>query len=126
MTIEEQPLKIIGVDALLGEVQDMLAGGYRLVAISCTKAEEQFEISYSFGLDLLFTTLRIVVSGEEEVPSISSMFWGAFIYENEMHDLFGIPVKGMNIDFKGTLIRTAKQYPFRVTTFRGEGPCQNR
>ena len=76
MTIEEQPLKIIGVDALLGEVQDMLAGGYRLAAISCTKAEELYEISYSFGLDLLFTTLRIVVSGEQEVPSISSMYLG--------------------------------------------------
>jgi ech hydrogenase subunit D len=126
MTIEEQPLKVIGVDALLGGVQEMLSAGYRLVAISCAKVEEQYEISYSFGHDLLFTTLRIVISGDQEVPSISSMYWGAFIYENEMHDLFGIPVKGMNIDFKGTLIRTAKQYPFRVTTFRGEGPCQNR
>jgi ech hydrogenase subunit D len=98
MTIEEQPVREIGVDALLGEVQDMLAGGYRLAAICCTKADEQYEISYSFGLDLRFTTLRIVVSGEREIPSISSMYWGAFIYENEMHDLFGIPVKGMNID----------------------------
>ena len=31
------------------------------------------------------------------------MYWNAFIYENEMHDLFGIQVRGMNIDFKGTL-----------------------
>ena len=52
------------------------------------------------------------------------MYWGAFIYENEMHDLFGIPVRGMNIDYKGTLIRTAVRYPFGMPAAgtKGEKP----
>jgi len=51
------------------------------------------------------------------------MYWNSFIYENEMHDLFGIPVRGMNIDFKGTFIRTAVKYPFSqppVTVTKGD------
>jgi ech hydrogenase subunit D len=51
------------------------------------------------------------------------MYWNAFIYENEMHDLFGIQVRGMNIDFKGTLIRTAVKHPFGqppVTVTKGD------
>jgi ech hydrogenase subunit D len=54
------------------------------------------------------------------------MYWGAFIYENEMHDLFGVAVKGMNVDFSGNFIRTSVPYPFRNLTFRGEGPCQEK
>jgi ech hydrogenase subunit D len=53
------------------------------------------------------------------------MYWNSFIYENEMHDLFGIQVRGMNIDFKGTLIRTAVKFPFSqplVTVIKGDKP----
>jgi len=50
------------------------------------------------------------------------MYWGAFVYENEMHDLFGIRVRGMNIDFKGTFIRTSIKYPFSVPSAKGEKP----
>ena len=53
------------------------------------------------------------------------MYWNSFIYENEMHDLFGIQVRGMNIDFKGTLFQTAVKFPFSiapVTPIKGEKP----
>ncbi|MFA5416444.1 MAG: NADH-quinone oxidoreductase subunit C, partial [Methanoregula sp.] len=60
---------------------------------------------------------------DQEVPSISGMYWGAFVYENEMHDLFGIQVKGINIDYKGNLIKTTIKYPFGAgAVLKGEKP----
>jgi ech hydrogenase subunit D len=49
------------------------------------------------------------------VPSISSIYSCAFLYENEMHDLFELQVDGMVVDFKGNLYKTAMKYPFGST-----------
>ncbi len=107
---------------LIGEVETLKNAGYRLAAISCVKVGEVYEINYSFDKEYELENLRITVTGDADVPSITGMYWGAFVYENEMHDLFGIQVRGMNIDFKGTFIRTAIKYPFSVTTTKGEKP----
>ena len=32
--------------------------------------------------------------------------WSSFIYENEIHDLYGINIKNINIDYKGKFYRT--------------------
>jgi ech hydrogenase subunit D len=125
MTREEQAIIPIDVQKLIGSVEQFRNEGYRLVQIGCTKVGEIFEINYSFDKDFTFKNLRITVTAETEVPSISGMYWGAFVYENEMHDLFGIQVRGMNIDFKGTFIRTAIKYPFgipNVTVVKEEKP----
>jgi ech hydrogenase subunit D len=126
MKIEEQKTTFITVEDLIGQVEKFRTSGYRLVQVNCTKIGEQFEINYSFEKEYQFENIRIVVEPETEVPSITGMFWGAFVYENEMHDLFGVQVRGMNIDFHGTFIRTSVPYPFRNLVFKGEGPCQEK
>ncbi len=123
MTMEADETTVIERDHLIGRVEEFNKQGYRLVQLHCTKVGDMYEINYSFDLDYQFRNLRIVVDGQTEVPSISGIYWGAFIYENEMHDLFGIRVVGMNIDFDGNLFRTAVKNPFSNPTFRGEGPC---
>ena len=122
MTIGLQTTKSIEVSRLIGEVETLKNAGYRLSAISCVKVGEVYEINYSFDKEYELENLRITVTLDTEVPSITGMYWGAFVYENEMHDLFGIQVRGMNIDFKGTFIKTAIKYPFSVTTAKGEKP----
>ena len=122
MTIGLQTTKPVEVSRLIGEVEQLKNAGYRLSAISCVKVGEVYEINYSFDKEYELENLRITVTGDTEVPSITGMYWGAFVYENEMHDLFGIQVRGMNIDFKGTFIKTAIKYPFSVTTVKGEKP----
>jgi ech hydrogenase subunit D len=126
MKIEEQTTTEIEGANLIGKVQSYRAGGYRLVQVTCTAVGDHFEINYSFEKDLRFETIRITIDHDTEVPSISGMYWGAFVYENEMHDLFGVQVKGMNVDFHGNFIRTAVPYPFRTQVFKGEGPCHDR
>lgn len=126
MKPENQEMRVIELVNLIGEVEDYKNKGYRLVNMSCTKTGEEYDINYSFELDFRFENIRIIISHDTDIPSISGIYWGAFIYENEMHDLFGIHVRGMNVDFKGNLIRTSVPYPFSNTSFKGEGPCQNR
>ena len=125
MTLEKQTTTSIDIGKLIGSVERFLNEGYRLVQIGCTKAGDLYEINYSFDKDYHFENIRISITGDTEVPSISGMYWNSFIYENEMHDLFGIQVRGMNIDFKGTLIRTAVKFPFShppVTVTKGDKP----
>jgi NADH:ubiquinone oxidoreductase 27 kD subunit len=128
MTIEDQQTTVIDLSSLIGKVESFKNQGCRLVQMHCTRIEDNFEINYSFEKDLSFRTVRILVPMDTEVPSVSGIFWGAFIYENEMHDLFGVKVRGMNVDFKGNLIRTSVRYPFREPVFKGEGegPCHER
>lgn len=120
MTIEEQLTTSIDIGNLFGTVEQFKNEGYRLVQISCTGLGEGYEINYSFDKDYRFENIRITIREGTEVPSISGMYPGAFIYENEMHDLFGIQVRGMNVDFKGTLIRTTVKYPFGNPAPKGE------
>ncbi|MCK9305986.1 MAG: NADH-quinone oxidoreductase subunit C [Methanoculleus sp.] len=125
MTVnEEQTIINVALDDLTREVEGLQADGYRLVQIGCTDIGGAYEVNYSFDRDYQYRNLRVTVGPETEVPSISSLYWGAFVYENEMHDLFGIPVTGINIDFKGTFIKTAEKYPFSVTR-RGGDQCRN-
>lgn len=126
MKIEEQPTTIIDMYALIGHVEQFKKDGYRLVQVNCTKTGETYEINYSFDCDYQFRNIRIIVPSGTDIPSISGMYWGAFIYENEMHDLFGIRVVGMNIDFKGNLIKTSVKHPFNAPSFQGDGPCHDR
>jgi ech hydrogenase subunit D len=125
MTIQEEQMIIeVALPDLLREVERLHADGYRLVQIGCTDLGGAYEINYSFDKGYQFKNLRLKVGPDTGVPSISGIYWGAFVYENEMHDLFGIPVSGINIDFKGTFIRTAKKYPFSITR-KEEDACQN-
>ena len=123
MKNEEQTTTQIDVGKLIGRVEQFRSGGYRLVQINATKVGDLYEINYSFDKDYKFENIRITIPIEIEVPSISGMYWGAFIYENEMHDLFGIQVKGINIDYKGNLIKTTIRYPFGAgAVVKGEKP----
>ena len=112
MKIEDQTITQIDIGKLIGRVEQFRSEGYRLVQINATKAGDLYEINYSFEKDYKFENIRITIPIETEVPSISGMYWGAFVYENEMHDLFGLQVKGINIDYKGNLFKTTIRFPF--------------
>jgi ech hydrogenase subunit D len=118
MSIETQRVEEIPIGTLLERVQSMRAGGWRLVQICCTRLVADQEVNYSFDrddppLDDGLYTLRVRLPiHDPELPSISAFYWSAFLYENEMHDLFGVRVKGMAIDFKGHLFTTMVPTPF--------------
>jgi ech hydrogenase subunit D len=97
---------------LLDKVQDLKAEGYRFGQACCTKVSEGFELTYSFDQDHVLTNLRLVFPEEEEIMSITGIYWPAFIYENEMQDLFGVKFKHMALNYGGHFFRVAQATPW--------------
>ncbi len=111
---EPQEIKAIGKNDLVGMVAQLFSEGHRLVQIGCTTLADAYELTYSFDREYRFTSLRITLAPGEEAPSISVIYPGAFLYENEIHDLFGVPIRHIAVDYGGTLYRTAINTPFGI------------
>ncbi|HBA83782.1 MAG TPA: NADH dehydrogenase subunit [Verrucomicrobia bacterium] len=112
--IEQANITTLERSELLSKVGELFNQGYRLVQICCT-LKDAFELSYSFDKDHALLTLRLQVSREDaQVPSVSGIYFCALVYENEMHDLFGLNVTDMALDFQGTFYKTAIKTPFNT------------
>jgi len=111
--VKEQNKRIdIEAEELLKHVEEMKENGFRLVQISCTRLEDIFELNYSFDKDYDFTNIKFNITSEVEIPSISFIYQPAFLYENEMHDLFGIKINNISIDYNGGLYKMSVKTPF--------------
>ena len=125
MRWESQPLKKIALKELCASVDGLRRRGCRIVQICCTKiAGNRFELTYSFDKDYRFTSLRVTIPAEAEVPSITGIYGGAFLYENEIKELFGVKFKGMNVDYNGHLYKKKTKAPFSVETDKEGESCQ--
>lgn len=111
---EKQEIINISIDELLDRVDRLARDGYRLVQIGCTKLDA-FQMDYSFDKDLKLLNLRVLVPVDKaEIPSISGVYWSAFTYENEIHDLFGVEIKNLNINYGGNFYRIKLKTPFNI------------
>jgi ech hydrogenase subunit D len=118
--IEEQPIVSVTTDQLVAEVKALCEQGWRLVQIGVTSLGETLEVNYSFDREQKFRNLRLQLpAAEARLPSVSGVYWCAFLYENEIHDLFGIAFDGLVLDFKGSLYQTAKPFPFAAAAAAG-------
>jgi ech hydrogenase subunit D len=108
-----QDLEAIEAGSLLERVKHFRKAGHRLVQISATRLPEQVQVTYSFERENHLANLRLhLPAGEAKLPSISGEYWCAFLYENELHDLFNIAVEGIAVDFHGKFYNTAVKFPF--------------
>jgi ech hydrogenase subunit D len=105
----------VGIDTLLGETAAVKMAGYRFVTLTCTALDENhFDILYHFDRALELKHLRLTLAAGTAVPSISPIYFAAFLVENEIQDLFGIRFTGLAIDYGRTLYGEEKT---RVTPF---------
>ena len=108
----EQNFTPVELSQLLTKVKDLKAEGYRFGQACATVVDDTFEIIYSFDKDYQLVNLRLVISQGDEVESITGVYWPAFIYENEMHDLFGIQFNHMVLDYEGNFFKVAEPTPW--------------
>lgn len=105
----------ISPEHLVGEAAKMKVEGYRLVTLSCVEIDETtVDILYHFDREFQLKHLRLTVLKDIPVPSISPVYFAAFLVENEIQDLFGIRFQGLAIDYDRTLYLEAdvKKTPF--------------
>ncbi len=105
---------------LLEKVQDLKADGYRLGQACCTKVAEGFELTYSFDKEHVLLNLRMVIAEEDEIMSITGLYWAAFVYENEMQDLFGVKIKHMTLNFGGHFFMVSQPTPWNPKETEGK------
>jgi ech hydrogenase subunit D len=111
--------------ALLARAEAYGADGWRLVAINASSVlptqeleAGAYDISWTFARGSELEHIRAHVLPGEEVPSISEYFGGAYLFENELRELFGIEVTGIDIDLQGQLYKTAERVPFSPSAIR--------
>ena len=105
----------ISPENVVGEIAKMKVEGYRFVTLSCVELDETtVDILYHFDREFQLKHLRLTVPKDAPVPSISPVYFAAFLVENEIQDLFGIRFLGLAIDYDRTLYLEAdvKKTPF--------------
>lgn len=109
----EDKLEVIEVGDLLPSVMKLKKDGMRLSQACASFINEKFELSYSFADDKTyqFTTLRLVIDPDTEVPSITEIVPPAVFYENEMKELFGVKIQMISIDYNNKLYRIKEEQP---------------
>jgi ech hydrogenase subunit D len=94
----------ISPDQVVGACARMKAEGYRFVTMSCTALDQDaFDILYHFDKALQIVHLRLSISKDSPLPSISAVYFSAFLVENEIQDLFGLRFAGLALDYNRTL-----------------------
>jgi ech hydrogenase subunit D len=109
----KQITKELNHSEVLGLVFELHRGNYRLVQISCTKIQNGYEIIYSFDKNYNMLNLKVTIAEIDEILSITSVYPYAFLYENEMKDLFGVHIDNINVDFEGNLYKLPVKTPFK-------------
>jgi ech hydrogenase subunit D len=116
---ETQEITPIEKHELVGVAAELFAEGYRFVQLGCATLESSYELTYSFDKAYRLRNYRITLLQDEDVASISVIYPNAFLYENELHDLFGVSVRNISVDYHGTLYRTSIQTPFSIGNVKG-------
>lgn len=103
----------IGPGDLVPTALQMKNDGCRLVQICATRTKTGYELNYSFAKGYDLANVRLEIAEDTEIMSISHIFEPAFLYENEIVDLFGVNIKLISLDYKGNLYRIEKKTPFK-------------
>lgn len=121
----------VGIDELLPHVQALKGAGARFVQMHAERNVDDgtYRLLYTFinvraaqehiAQDGSYAIENLVVEGidrYQEIPSISSYYPAVFPFENEAHDLFGLAVTDMQIDFKGFFYQVSTAEPMSVIT----------
>ena len=121
----------VGIDDLLSHVQALKGVGARFVQMHAERNVDDgtYRLLYTFinvraaqehiAQDGSYAIDNLVVEGidqYQEIPSISSYYPAVFPFENEAHDLFGLAITDMQIDFKGFFYQVSTAEPMSVIT----------
>jgi ech hydrogenase subunit D len=115
-----QDIESVAAQDLLALTQDAKAAGYRLGQICATMHGEELEVLYTYEKDNILKNYKTAVCAKEpELQSITAIYPYAFIYENEMHDLFGVTFKNLALDYGGKFFKISSETPWNPLYGKG-------
>lgn len=107
------------LEELLTRVQTLKYEGMRFVQMCAETTEQGIDLLYTFYDETTQNALNLCVYGIDEssrVPSIQGLYFAAFSYENETHDLYGVRFVNMKLDFGGHFFNLATSEPMTIIT----------
>lgn len=107
------------LEELLTRVQTLKHEGMRFVQMCAETTEQGIDLLYTFYDETMQNALNLCVYGIDEssrVPSIQGLYFAAFSYENETHDLYGVRFVNMKLDFGGHFFNLATSEPMTIIT----------
>ena len=107
------------LEELLTRVQTLKHEGIRFVQMCAETTEQGIDLLYTFYDETTQNALNLCVYGIDEssrVPSIQGLYFAAFSYENETHDLYGVRFVNMKLDFGGHFFNLATSEPMTIIT----------
>lgn len=107
------------LEELLTRVQTLKHEGIRFVQMCAETTERGIDLLYTFYDETTQNALSLCVYGIDEssrVPSIQGLYFAAFSYENEAHDLYGVRFVNMKLDFGGHFFNLATSEPMTIIT----------
>lgn len=102
----------ISAEELLTTVMGKKQEQFRLAQICSVYKEGKYELFYSFAKDYELVNYKLTVEEKQEVPSITSVYEAAFLYENEIKELFGVNIEFISLDYQNKLYRISEETPF--------------
>ncbi|WP_400208421.1 NADH-quinone oxidoreductase subunit C [Candidatus Methanomassiliicoccus intestinalis] len=103
----------VDLSELADKIKSLNADGYRLGQICGTPVEQGIELLYSLDKDFSLVNLKLSVPLDATIPSITETYWAAFIYENEIHDLFGLKFADSKLDYQGNFFKLSRPTPWK-------------
>lgn len=104
-------------DVPLGELMPRASAmkdyGWRLCQIHSVRTKTGYELTYSFAKEYDLNNLRVTVGETEAVPSITVIYPCAWMYENEIAELFGVNIKNIRMNFNRKLYKLNVETPFK-------------
>lgn len=107
------------LEELLTRVQTLKHEGIRFVQMCAETTERGIDLLYTFYDETTQNALNLCVYSIDEssrVPSIQGLYFAAFSYENEAHDLYGVRFVNMKLDFGGHFFNLATSEPMTIIT----------
>lgn len=114
-----QSFESIALEDILVVAEREHAQHSRFVQVLCINTEAGIDLVYSYQGSLAsgypVRNYRVCgIAPETHVPSVTKYYLSAFPFENEAHDLFGVQVDGIAIDFHGNFYKVAADKPMTI------------
>ena len=92
-------------------------GGWRGVQMLCVNTDDGVDLTYTFEKDGEYQNLQVRgVKPTDKVTSLQDLYLTLFPFENEAHELFGVNIEGMVLDFKGSFYDLAHPEPMTIVS----------
>lgn len=113
LSVQFTPITLEDVPSLAAKKKEENS---RFVQILAVNTEAGIDLIYSFMKDGALANYKVEALQKDSavVPSITDKFLEAFVFENEIHDLFGVDIRNIAIDFGGHFYALAQKEPMTI------------